>query len=358
MSKISRADSKARFRTGMYPTQADFENLHDSYVHKDDTIPLEQVGTNGATVVSLLNQKANSSHTHEIADVNGLQAFINQVNNFLGTVDASDETINRWKELEAFLQGITDTKNLLSLLQQYRQEILSAVEGQYLMQVPDLDAYTTAPDGKIVQYTGATTDKYKHGLIYERNGAGEVTIPKGSYRFNDVIVSMVDESFDRDAVEQYIQSPESFVFDGISEVPEINSEIWFIDNPEPRVGDRVVCYHTSAPYFDSISAVENGKIYLQSGRTPAGFQYQQVSSMMTRWAFRWKGNGKTIYTILVALMNPDDMAEGNRQDNVFLFVPSLDAVVYGICHYEKLAEPITVGTPASWQPCKSMYVID
>ncbi len=123
MSKISRAASKARFRTGMYPTQADFENLHDSYVHKDDTIPLEQVGTNGATVVSLLNQKANSSHTHEIADVNGLQAFITKVNTFLGTVDASDETINRWKELEAFLQGITDTETLTGLLAALKSEI-------------------------------------------------------------------------------------------------------------------------------------------------------------------------------------------------------------------------------------------
>lgn len=123
MSKISRADSKARFRTGMYPTQADFENLHDSYVHKDDTIPLEQVGTNGATVVSLLNQKANSSHTHEIADVNGLQAFITKVNTFLGTVDASDDTINRWKEIEAFLQGITDTENLTGLLAALKSEI-------------------------------------------------------------------------------------------------------------------------------------------------------------------------------------------------------------------------------------------
>lgn len=123
MSKISRADSKARFRTGMYPTQADFENLHDSYVHKDDTIPLEQVGTNGATVVSLLNQKANSSHTHEIADVNGLQAFITKVNTFLGTVDASDETINRWKEIEAFLNGITDTETLTGLLQDLKAEI-------------------------------------------------------------------------------------------------------------------------------------------------------------------------------------------------------------------------------------------
>lgn len=123
MSKISRADSKARFRTGMYPTQADFENLHDSYVHKDDTIPLEQVGTNGVTVVSLLNQKANSSHTHEIADVNGLQAFITKVNTFLGTVDASDDTINRWKEIEAFLSGITDTETLTGLLAALKSEI-------------------------------------------------------------------------------------------------------------------------------------------------------------------------------------------------------------------------------------------
>lgn len=44
--------------------------------------------------------------------------FIEKVNSFLEDADASDTTINRWKEIESFLAGITDTKTLTGLLEE------------------------------------------------------------------------------------------------------------------------------------------------------------------------------------------------------------------------------------------------
>ena len=356
MSKISRQENKARYKTGMYPTQQDFENVFDSYVHKDDIVPAEQVKSGDKTIIQLINELSERTHTHQIADVEGLQTFIDQVNNFLGTVDASDETINRWKELEAFLQGITDTENLLTLLQQYRQEILSAVEGQYLMQVPDLDAYTTAPDGKIVQYIGATTDKYKHGFIYERNGAGEVTIPKGTYLLRSFVVTSVDESFDRDAIEQYIQSPESYVYAEQVTVKG-DSGIYLIDDPEPHVGDRVlVSDWSTGPSFNTITQIKDGKLYF-SEELPHGIISAKISSFVDKYFARWNCGSKTI--LVLDNEGPDFYRFGDKpRDTSVLFVPELNALAQGTYDREKLAEPITVGTPASWQPLKVQNVID
>lgn len=44
--------------------------------------------------------------------------FIDKVNTFLNDADASDETINRWKEIESFLAGITDKETLTGLLEE------------------------------------------------------------------------------------------------------------------------------------------------------------------------------------------------------------------------------------------------
>lgn len=50
-----------------------------------------------------------------LGDVND---FIDKVNTFLNDADVSDTTINRWKEIESFLAGITDTETLTGLLEE------------------------------------------------------------------------------------------------------------------------------------------------------------------------------------------------------------------------------------------------
>lgn len=207
MSKISREDNKKRFKTGMYPTQQDFENVFDSYVHKDDTIDPSKIVSGDENIVDIINRKAEERHSHEIADVNNLgetlqqiqddldtaedniaghetrivtleaaktdyEAFKERVRAFLEDANASDTTIDRWHEIENFLQGITDTETLTGLLNDLKQEILREIPepqtGNYLELVDDLDAYSDAPDGKIVKYVGQTNEKYTRGFDYER----------------------------------------------------------------------------------------------------------------------------------------------------------------------------------------------
>ena len=96
------------------------------------TIPEGVVDTNGFTLAELLDEllevlAGGSRGNMELAfsdlreaigseDGNDLSRFVAKVNAFLEDADASDATINRWKEIESFLTGITDTETLTGLL--------------------------------------------------------------------------------------------------------------------------------------------------------------------------------------------------------------------------------------------------
>lgn len=54
-----------------------------------------------------------------------LYAVANTLKTFLQDSDAVDSTINRWQEIESFLQGITDTQTLLGITEQLRAEIMA-----------------------------------------------------------------------------------------------------------------------------------------------------------------------------------------------------------------------------------------
>ena len=70
------------------------------------------------------------------AQYSSLWALCNTVRTFLEAKDVADSTINRWHEIELFLQGITDTTTLLGLLEArdrgitaaYKSAIAAAIE--------------------------------------------------------------------------------------------------------------------------------------------------------------------------------------------------------------------------------------
>lgn len=188
------AQLKAWFRRGKYPTEEQFADWFDSYVHKDESrIPISQVdnlpeqlnGKYNASDGKLLERKQNElrqefdSHKQDAEDEfekieNNRQALVaedgrlqgeidttntnlehlrkrlhptavfdslentfsalganystlwalaNTLKTFLEAKDTADSTINRWQEIEAFLQGITDAETLSGLLEQLEKDI-------------------------------------------------------------------------------------------------------------------------------------------------------------------------------------------------------------------------------------------
>lgn len=199
MATRSTSQLKAWFRRGKYPTEEQFADWIDSYVHKNESkIPIAQVEnlseqlngkyaadsgnelernhnklksdfdthkeyaerflgeiTDDIDVLEAENERqqgeintanANQEHlrkrVHPTASFTSLEstfatlganystlwALANTLKTFLEANDTSDATINRWKELEAFLQGITDTETLSGLLEQLQKDIIAAVK--------------------------------------------------------------------------------------------------------------------------------------------------------------------------------------------------------------------------------------
>lgn len=62
------------------------------------------------------------------ANYSTLWALANTLKTFLEANDTADSTINRWQEIETFLQGITDTETLSGLLEQLEQDITAAYD--------------------------------------------------------------------------------------------------------------------------------------------------------------------------------------------------------------------------------------
>lgn len=229
----TRQTLKDYFKKYATPTEAQFAALIDSFVHKDedsltqskidgltaalnDKVSTQDLGTAVATAVAETLQGGNieitpAAHEHAVSDISGLgarlttletskadyEAFKTLVTAFLNDADVSDTTINRWKELEDFLAGITDSDTLAGMLQALKAEILAEVPqpqtGNYLEQVTDMAAaLQTAEVGKIVQYVGQSDAEYTRGLCYENKGkTGWDNFKLPAYSFDNCTVKQV-----------------------------------------------------------------------------------------------------------------------------------------------------------------------
>lgn len=138
------------------------------------------------TVFSALEEKASQT------EFQNLQSL---VESFLNDADASEATINKWKELESFLSGITDQETLSGLLAALKEEIIALIpepqQGNFVKQIADLDSYEGA-EGEIVQYVGTTTQSFTRGFFYERKEGEEVSLPAHTSRLHIVNLELKD----------------------------------------------------------------------------------------------------------------------------------------------------------------------
>ena len=374
-TKTSRADLKNRFKKGMYPTEGDFANVFESYLHKDDDISMSKVvltdgDGNTTTLNNVIGNKADKTDLTEITNrlttaendidtaedniaghetrIQGLEAFKERVRAFLEDADASEETINRWHEIESFLQGITDTQTLTGLLNNLKQEILQSIpqsqQGNYLQLIDDLDAYTDAPVGTIVKYTGPTNAKYTHGFDYEKVGgdASEIT---------------VEAPFDgMNVVDSYIDTIESQAFypTGRTKVQQkysdgISANYWLSLSDDGTLSEGDTLYRMTnnfngTPEQATVTGT-NGNAYSFDN----GLTMSKLGSPVAVNEYVAQ-DGKLLYAESRSAMNlpcwyVTDSSKLFAYSHVSLFHSDEDA-------------HITVGSPDSWQPSKSMSVID
>ena len=417
----------------MYPTEDDFADVFESYLHKDDTIPVSKVtvGEGGEPIGNAIDKKADKQTletfinemetvletvrdentnkiTHTVitdlaqritdaendianaanaAETNGdsiakiltilgkqdgetvtelasrfsalsgdyatVFAFISKVKTFLESADIADTTINRWQEIESFLQGITDTETLTGLLQQMKQEILAEIPepqpqptGNYLELVEDHDDYPDAPDGKIVKYVGQTNEKYTRGFDYERVAGEEIVIPQWAH---------------------YVTIPEGYPINPGTYITEYGTE-------------RVECESWLERWIDA-----NGVEYL--GALGDDLQigdvlYSETESMSLPSSPVATKEGSGYYGVTITLQDgsvlhpKNNSAGGSNQANkypaynnkgdviyhdqyYFGIIRDGKFIMYGNIHNWHMTNSETsIESPSSWQPIPSFNVIN
>lgn len=355
----------------MYPTEGDFANVFESYVHKDDDISMSKVvltdgDGNTTTLNNVIGNKADKTDLTEITNrlttaendidtaedniaghetrIQSLEAFKERVRAFLEDADASEETINRWHEIESFLQGITDTQTLTGLLNDLKQEILQSIpqsqQGNYLQLIDDLDAYTDAPVGTIVKYNGPTNNKYTHGFDYEKV-AGE------AYEEGSVVATL---NGDITSSPEVVVSDRNFVeSDQTMHVLRCDYGYVISSDSKPQVGDlflrnddRAGVYTITAAY-PSNNNFECGEMIVVNSRcdevvvelfvNSSGDYLFNMGSITHPVASPFTLNSKRLACIggVYSVLTPESTTIQGGEN---------------------------LSTPASWQPCKSMSVID
>lgn len=307
----TRTTLKQYFKKYATPTEEQFAALIDAFVHKDEDsltqskidgltaaldskVSSKDLASAVATAVAETLQGGNievtpAAHQHAIDDVEGLEAFVAKVNNFLESADVSDETINRWVEIETFLTGITDQETLTGLLLNLKNEILAQIPepqtGNYLKQISDLDAYTTAQVGEIVQYVGTSTADYTRGFCYERVAGEPIVIPSGASKMTITAVS--DSNLATLGVRQ------GSVFYRTNEtVNDLYKDTYYgtlYTFGIPKVGGRYYLKHTGQSY--GITAVEDLGNGSYKTTSPDDFPENRTFSLDSREDRKWWTDG-------------------------------------------------------------------
>ncbi|MCQ2250009.1 MAG: hypothetical protein MJZ66_02750 [Bacteroidales bacterium] len=243
-TKTSRAELKSHFQKGDYPTENDFANVFESFVHKDDDISASKVSIsdsegNRTSISTLIDRKADksivSAHDKRLDDAEkdiadnaldiqatertaykilailgkkedeSIDAFVARINalgtdystfatlaeklrDFLDGTSDVDGTINKWQEIETFLQGITETDSLAEMLGQMQRTIEEQIPqaGDYLPMTSTLDnadkryPCVDATNGHIYICKGEQGTIHE-GDIYYIVGANDLGLPTGRY---------------------------------------------------------------------------------------------------------------------------------------------------------------------------------
>lgn len=366
----TRTTLKQYFKKYATPTEEQFAALIDAFVHKDEDsltqskidgltaaldskVSSKDLASAVATAVEETLQSGNievtpAAHQHAIADVEDLQAFITKVNNFLESADVSDETINRWVEIETFLTGITDQETLTGLLLNLKNEILAQIPqpqtGNYLKQISDLDAYTEAQEGEIVQYVGTSTAEYTRGFCYERVAGDSLVIPSGTegrHYSTQGYRQGYDCDNDRDVY------PTGRVFNGYA-VPKYNHpdqpEIGQFIIGEPEIGNYA--YMNGKKEITSVTTISGGQYYYLNG-TEGPYEWtvpikiEELVSKIGTIILHPILNDGTIGEPDYLIRESDGIHHANDESTT---IQSEQDIVYG-------------GTPAHWQPIATSPVV-
>lgn len=138
-------DENERQQDEIDALETEVENIHKkdaaqdkeiTALHKTDSDQQTEIDTAAANLEHLCKRlhptavfsSLESTFSALGANYSTFWALANTLKTFLEAKDTADSTINRWQEIETFLQGITDTETLSGLLEQLEKDITAAYD--------------------------------------------------------------------------------------------------------------------------------------------------------------------------------------------------------------------------------------
>lgn len=223
----------------------------------------------------------------------------------------------------------------------------------YLKLIPDLDAYTEAPVGEIVKYTGQSNNKYTRGWDYECITAGSastVVVPQ----FAQILdVSDTNENtefaaFMSSAKKPFMHTGETVIFDKYQEAGQGTEYAGYLfpHGQTPQAGDYVYYYISSLKPCLVISN-NSTSLVIQRGTITYTLQSQPtVQNSDTFYMFTNPDNIKLLikaqnqgatpksfaYSILDYTNNvsyDNTNASGKNPSSKITFYPQSDTITYG-----------------------------
>ncbi len=153
--------------------EAEVENIHKkddaqdkeiTALHKTDSDQQAEIDTAAANLEHLRKRlhptavfgSLESTFSALGANYSTLWALANTLKNFLEANDTTDSTINRWQEIETFLQGITDTQTLSGLMQVLEKRIINTCKADMDGKTKQFQAELEAVRKKLDEFIGFT----------------------------------------------------------------------------------------------------------------------------------------------------------------------------------------------------------
>lgn len=315
---------KYYFRKYALPTEQQFAELIDAFVHKDEDI-LTQEKIDG--LISELAGKV-SKETFE--------SFKTEIQNLVTEAGGGyDSLAERMSTMEDNVSGHETRIKTLE----------DAPKGNFVERCPDLDAYTEAEDGKIVMYDGETNEKYHRGWFYERK-EGEKTIPAGNWVLEFTTVNKYNQDDIAAEVDSLLKSKTFYKTEKTKLCYCDAFSFCFSDNPQ--IGDLHL--YVASGKTDTIIDVKNnnnGTITIKRSSDVAIYEGNPVTIDGTRECEIWKNIEGQEICINTAYYK----AERYDDSNPIAAFTELDGKLYGFQlmgskGYE-LAQEIS---QTSWQP--------
>jgi hypothetical protein len=183
MGKTSIDQLKEKFKSGAKPSESDFSDLLDSFIHRDEDIAsiliriasiseAEQGTDNIKLMTPLLVKKAIYSLTRlsaitELA--NEVQAKIDTSINQLLTMDDADSLINTVKDVLDFVQGASEDLNIIT-------ELGKKVDKDMISHAIDSDSEVYVASSRAVKDVKKQIDEDINNLEYKHSSNGTIQV--------------------------------------------------------------------------------------------------------------------------------------------------------------------------------------